>query len=240
MFKYAPCPYSIVNLMARRCPSCGKLEENQVFIKNFCKECFSSHFQLAKLPTSIEVTRCTVCGRVRIGNNWMEKNKRTLGEVLKSNFKSQYKNTLKDFELKGGRRNMFDVHFEVEFNIEGSNFVLPFTTIIKFMQTQCVDCSRESGGYYDTIVQLRSKTDAEYPVDQMEAKIKRLDKLIAERGGYIRKTEKTETGFDVFVAGITPAMQASHQLSDKVKHTKKLIGRKNGKDLYRHTFCVRL
>ncbi len=223
----------------RKCPSCGKSDEEEQFIKTFCKPCYVAHFNLAELPTEIEISRCAVCGRVKIGHDWVEENKKAIKEVVEQKLKSTHEFQFLSFELRG-RQNAFDATLAVLFSIGSEEIELNFTTLVKFVQTQCQDCSKKHGGYYDSIIQVRSKEERVYSIEKMEAKVKKIEKLVVRRGGWIRKVEKTETGYDVLVAGITPAMQSSHDVCDQVKHTRKLIGRKNGKDLYRHTFCLRL
>lgn len=226
--------------MKHKCPSCGKPEENSEFINNFCRACFTAHFTIAKLPTRIEITRCAVCGMIKNANAWEEENKKSISEIVTRNLKSNSPFKIKDVQLRGGQRNAFNTNLEVEFEINGKKITRQLFTVVKFDQTQCINCSREQGGYYDTIIQLRSGTEQPIPIETLNSKTKKLDKLIRYRGGYVRKTEETAGGLDVYVSGITPSMQAAHAIGDTVKHTRKLIGRKNGKDLYRHTFCVRL
>ena len=224
--------------MNRRCPSCGKTEEKQEFVKNFCPECFASCFPLADIPILVEVTRCTVCGRIKSGFEWVNENKQVLTAIIAAKIKSLYSPVVSEVVLRE-RRSGFDTRFNVDFTVDDKIIGKKCFIRIEFMQTQCVDCSRDTGGYYDTIVQLRSNKEREVPFDGFESKVKKVTKLVEQRGGRVMKVEEVENGFDLYVGGITPAMQASHAVGEKVKHTRKLIGRKKGKDLYRHTFCVR-
>ncbi|MFH1247464.1 MAG: hypothetical protein V1644_03720, partial [Candidatus Micrarchaeota archaeon] len=101
-----------------------------------------------------------------------------------------------------------------------------------------------SGGYFDTVIQFRLLEDVERKnrddeITKLEPKVKKFMKQLEAHSGRVHKLEKTETGFDIHAAGITPSMQTSHAICRNVRHTRKLVGRKNGKDLYRHTFCLR-
>ncbi len=224
--------------MAKRCPSCGESEAGEKFIKNFCKYCFSKNFPLVELPEVIEISRCSVCGRIKVAHDWIDENKETLSGVISTKLKSDYSPHLTSISLRQ-QHTGFLTSIVIKLAVDGQVVELQRTILIKFIATQCFDCSREQGGYYDSIIQLRSAEDTVYPVEKMKAKLKKIERLVGERGGYVRKVEEVETGFDMFVAGITQALQASHDVCEKVKHTRKLIGRKNNKDLYRHTFCLR-
>ncbi len=223
--------------MEKTCPSCGAKERASEFVKNFCEKCFTANFPLSVLPDTLEIARCSVCGRIKF-IDWIKENGRSLLEIIASKLKSNYNPVIVDVHFKG-RRNAFDVSLTVNYTVEGKKIEQKEKTAIIFKQTQCFDCSRETGGYYDSIIQLRFKEETPVEIEKLEAKLKRLEKLLVERGGRINKIETTKTGLDVFVSGITPAMQASNLIGDKVLHTRKLVGKKKGKDLFRHTFCIR-
>lgn len=229
--------------MNRKCPSCGKSEEKSEFIKEFCSECFVKHFELAELAPVIGVVRCTVCGRIKKENEWVEENKASLSEIIKSKFKSAYIFSFSNVLLKQSRKG-FTVLLDVEFQVDNKKVANQFSNQLIFEQTQCMDCSRDTGGYYDSIVQFRllnevQRKERQEAIAKLEPKLKKFVKTLERHGGRLHKVEETETGFDLYTAGITPSMQASHAICDNVKHTRKLIGRKKGKDLYRHTFCLR-
>ncbi len=225
--------------MPRVCPSCGKTDIGNSFINNFCMDCFSKHFKLVDAPAEIEISRCSVCSKVKTGVEWVREDKRVLSKIIEAHLRPQYPYSIASIELRGGRRNCFDALVNLRFTVNSSIVPIPLHLVLKFNQVQCLQCSREQGGYYDSIVQLRFLKEQDRQAEKLESKIKKLERILGEKGGYVRKIEEVETGFDIYTAGITPTMQASHALCRNVKHTRKLIGRKNGKDLYRHTFCLR-
>ncbi|MBI4406509.1 hypothetical protein HY571_01195 [Candidatus Micrarchaeota archaeon] len=222
--------------MNKRCPSCGREEFGEEFVRNFCPDCFAKNFSLAEVPVRIEITRCTVCSKIKCGNDWLNENKKTITDVIAGKIKSSNYPVVTRVDLRESTKG-FDATVCIVYRVEGREIVQNYSIRIDFQQTQCLECSRKTGGYYDAIIQVRSK-DPGVP-NQFESKLKNVGKLLEQRGGRIMKIQETKTGPDIYVAGITPAMQAAHLLGEKVKHTRKLIGRKNGKDLYRHTFCIR-
>ena len=223
--------------MNKTCPSCGKREKDDEFVKNFCPACFAARFSITKLPEAIEINRCSVCGRIKF-IEWIEQNKRALLEIIASKLKSIYDPVITGVEFRFGRKGI-DTFIEVEYNVEGKKVKKKEHTFISFEPTQCLDCSRVSGGYFDSIIQIRSNKDEPVEMEKLEVKAKKAMKEVEKRGGRVHKVKSVETGIDIYTAGITPSLQASHYFGEKVKHTRKLIGRKRGKDLYRHTFCIR-
>ncbi len=229
--------------MELHCPSCGKTADSAEFIRNFCKDCFAAHFSLAEIPDVIEVQRCAVCAKVRRIDEWVTENKRVLTDIITMKIKSPYPHVIAEVRLKEGR-NSFDASFPIEYNVDGVKIERHASLRLKFDQIQCIDCSREAGGYFDSVIQFRlleevHRKDLDAALESLEPKVKKFARQLETRGGRLHKLEKTETGFDIHAAGITPAMQASHAVCRKVKHTRKLVGKKKGKDLYRHTFCLR-
>ncbi len=242
-------------LSSKHCPSCGKVEQNGEFIRNFCPDCFAQRHQLYKLPPEITAKRCAVCGKVFRFTTWQEENKQLLTEIVESKLKSL--NSAKIIEIKfqsSYRKNCFDVRLTIEATVDGEKIKQNDKTTLCFEQTQCLICSREAGGFYDSIIQLRPAIEKgeelnKEKLESMEKIANQLVRLIekgktrigwGQGGGRVTKITKDKRGFDIFVAGINNSLSATKKVSDDVTHTRKLVGRKDGKDLFRHTFCARV
>ncbi len=104
---------------------------------------------------------------------------------------------------------------------------------IELKPTICPECSRMSGGYYEGIIQLRGN----------EKKIQKLAELLIEKLSkrtFIAKSEEKEEGLDIYVGKSRAVVEVMVLLKEKTFITKKLIGRSQGKRLYRTTFLLRL
>jgi len=108
----------------------------------------------------------------------------------------------------------------------------------------CEQCSRIAGGYYAAIVQLRAEwrvpTDTELAV---------ADEIADSRSSlgeadFVSKVERLRAGLDLYVSSIDCGRKISSRIVEKlggsVSESSKLYGRKDGRNIYRVSFSVRL
>ncbi len=113
----------------------------------------------------------------------------------------------------------------------------------------CDRCSRIAGGYYAAIIQVRA-TDR--PVTSIE--LDKSHKILASeldrqrvggnRFSFLAKSGPEHGGYDYYIGDIDAARGAcrilSKRLGASVTESPKLVGRKEGVDVYRITFLVRI
>ena len=105
----------------------------------------------------------------------------------------------------------------------------------------CQNCSRQAGGYYEAILQVRTKRKdiLDMAVDMVynELDSSSSDFFTTEAGA-------VRGGYDFQLSSTEKARSVSRDLMIKfgghVNETNTLVGRKDGRDLLRHTFGVRL
>lgn len=104
---------------------------------------------------------------------------------------------------------------------------------VRFVPQLCVDCSRRSGGYFEAIIQLRGS--AENTAKARDELVERM-----ERGSFVSKVEQLREGVDIYAGSRKEALAALREM--RLKHTSaaKLFGVKDGRRVYRFTYCVRL
>ncbi len=100
-------------------------------------------------------------------------------------------------------------------------------------KTICQQCSRISGGYYEAIIQLRG--DPVRVLGYADMLLKKLQKRT-----FITKEEEKDGGLDLFVGNSKVVVELMGELGVKTLITKKLVGRDQGRRLYRTTFLIRL
>ena len=104
---------------------------------------------------------------------------------------------------------------------------------VEMKTTMCQQCSRISGGYYQGLIQLRGD---ERKVEKMaERFISRLEKRT-----FIAKAEEKDNGLDLYVGNSKAVVELVAQMRLDALITKKLVGREEGKRLYRTTFLIRI
>jgi len=201
------------------CPKCGRTEDDVEFIEAFCKDDYPVRL---KLPDRIELEQCTRCGRVRLQGEWIPHNAKVISKFILSKCRGDYDSATYDMEKQAA-----------VFVMSGSGASIERPIPLDFKKTICQQCSRMSGGYYQGIIQLRG--DPLRVLGKGEMLIKRLEKRT-----FISKTEEKDGGLDIYAGDSKAVVAVVTALGLKTFITKKLVGRDQGKRLYRTTFLIRL
>jgi nonsense-mediated mRNA decay protein 3 len=144
-------------------------------------------------------------------------------------------------------------NYRVEIHVSGLAEGVPFETALRtrarIKNATCVRCSRVQGGYYEAIVQVRAARRA------MEADEKRalralasrfIERIVAEgdRNAFVLRDEDADRGLDIYMgttnAGRMLAKQIAAERGGRISEHAKTVGQKDGIDLVRMTFAVRL
>jgi nonsense-mediated mRNA decay protein 3 len=201
------------------CPKCGRTDDEVEFIDAFCKYDYPVRL---KLPDRMEFEQCTRCQMVRLQGEWIPYNAKRLSKYLLSKCKGDYDSA------------DYDVDRQVAvFVMSGSGAKIERPIPLDLKKTICQQCSRMSGGYYQAIIQLRG--DPLRVLGKGEMLVKRL-----ENRTFISKSEETDGGLDIYVGDSKAVVAVVTALGLKTFITKKLVGRDQGKRLYRTTFLIRL
>lgn len=211
-----------MRLVPKHCPICGRSSDDVRFFGEFCESC-SAKAMLKSVKPEMEITECRRCGRIRIGNGFVEKDRKSLGELLRKNF-AGYVVKLLSFNGSSARIALAErVGPLAEIDVKISS---EFTT--------CPTCGRKLAGYYEGVIQFRGRPE------KIEKIFERLASHLERNGSFIARVEDSNGGKDVFVGSKTMAASFLKRMHIKYKASYTLYGTKNGKKLYRHTFSVSL
>ena len=202
------------------CPKCGNTSDKVDFIGPFCISCEAGRISV-KWPNEIEYEQCARCERMKIRGQWT-KDRKELDNLITSKCKGEFSRVVYDYDNN-------ELIFFI--NKEGKNIrITRKTDLVKTVVT-CIDCSRLSGGYYEAIIQLRGdKTRVE----------KYLGKLSNALGNKLLKAGEVKGGADIYSVDNKMTMQMCNNLGFRYILTKKLVGEREGKRLYRVTYSIRL
>ncbi|UCF08677.1 MAG: hypothetical protein JSW28_03025, partial [Thermoplasmata archaeon] len=111
----------------------------------------------------------------------------------------------------------------------------------------CPECSKQQGGYWEAKVQLRSSGRG-LNEEEFEKALEHVDNLLVkrekDRGAFLSKVEKIHEGVDFYLGskhvGKMVARELAALFGAQMKESHKLVGRKDGKDVYRTTYAVRI
>ncbi len=229
------------------CVECGK--EGELY-QSLCVECFLGKNVFITIPKQIDTEVCAHCGAWRRGKSWVSyEGEKLIEEIVIENAKRH-----KDVDG-------LDVHISSEFEDENRVKVKVIThanvlglkteekheTRIRYKKIVCDGCSKQHGGYWEAKVQLRGSKRG-LSDDDLEKALELVDILLGgrgkkDKGSFITKIEKIHNGLDFYFGSKSLGKVISKKLASgfggEVKESHKLMGRKDGKDIYRTTYAVR-
>lgn len=231
------------------CVKCGKEEETY---EGLCKECYLSKRQFVSLPELVDVQVCPQCFAVRVRKSWIDSPtidkaiEIALDESLKKDHDVEIVNMKTDLIERDPRNYIADV--EVSFRVGELSAHRNFKVGIRLKKDTCQRCGKKSGHYYEAIIQLRAfgkeAIDKRLAIAR-EHVIARIEKMSAEsRDIFISKEESKHGGHDFFISSASAAKSISRDLAKmfgaEVKSSNSMAGRKDGQDIVRMTYLVRL
>jgi len=196
------------------CPVCGRKS------RGVCLDCF-----LEKKPVEfrdISLAFCK-CGRVRHRGHWGELSKEMVADLLKHSVMAPRDLVLE--KLKAGVNPDGSFHAVLDLVYDGGKFTREFDVPVSRSSTTCLVCSRKSASYYEAVLQVRGKM-VDFYMDT----------------DYLMKAEKVRGGADYYMMSTNYAKQKARELAEKgyyVKESSKLVGQKDGLDLYRVYISVK-
>jgi nonsense-mediated mRNA decay protein 3 len=231
------------------CVECGK--EGPIFKDGVCVECYLKTHTFTKGPDSIDLPTCTNCGAYKYKNTWTSD---LFGDVIQRIVKNTFQI---DRELK-----KIDINTECKEIKEGMSCKIYISGILKDQEiteeheiivhqkrTVCDVCSKQFGGYHEAIVQIRTDK-RELTKNESEEMISLVENLVEDlqakgnRGLFITDMAKERNGLDFFVSEKGPSLVIAKTIHDRyggaMKQSSRNIGMKDGRQLYRMTYLIRL
>lgn len=242
--------------MTRRfCVLCGRTTDE--LIQNVCVECFTREKSILHLPEKLRGEVCGYCGARKSHGRWIEPGTGGEEAILKA-------------AEEALRESMAIEASDAEVHVEGGVakkssdklFLLPFKVSVKgslegvILESKgtstaevrvgiCDDCTRRKSGYFEAVLQVRGEEGIDR--DQM----KRISGIVEEslrirhdKRAFVSKVEERKEGIDYYLGSVKAARRIARVIKEKfggrVSESPKLVGRKDGKDLYRVSIAVRL
>ncbi len=236
-----------------QCPDCGTQVEE--LVEGSCPRCFPRRHDLARVPPTVDVLLCASCNAAKRGKNWEEPQGRSRDEMVERAVVDhvQIHKALSDTHVEVASSPQDDKNLAFDVMVEGVigdvRLDALFETVARIKQGACTACSRQAGGYYNAVLQVRA-TDRD-PTDEEREEaggvvLRTIDEL-KENGNansFITKQGKVRGGHDFFLSevdvGKVVAKRVAKRFDASVKESPKLVGRSEGKDVYRVTFLVRI
>ena len=232
------------------CPKCGKPSETD----GLCNQCKIGITPWFTCDNRVQSTNCPSCGAIKVVNTWTdsEAERAELGpEVAKSavHFHNDVKKpsieiSIRDLTLNRSRATLILRGILYNKSVEGT-----CTVEILWHKEQCDRCNRISGSYYEGIVQVRAegRIPSTFEIQTAASIAQQIEDNLqsgGERLSFISDMTPIHDGIDITIGsqhiGLLISQGIVAQLGGRYTTHPKLVGEKNGRQLFRVTYSVRL
>jgi len=229
------------------CVECG--EEGPTY-EGLCARCFLKKNQLTQVPEVVDLPHCAHCREFLIEGRWraFESTEKAVSRAVP--VKTRKDARIIDLTVRAipQDRSNYLVEMEVTVRVHDLEKTETHTTLVRVKETSCPRCSKIKGSYFESILQVRSR-DRDLGQEEMNGLMdyigQRVDSEAQEsRENFISRVEERHGGFDVYLSsnslGRALAREIATMHGAEFKESSSLVGKKEGKDVYRVTFLVRL
>ncbi|WP_370575534.1 60S ribosomal export protein NMD3 [Methanomethylovorans sp.] len=233
------------------CPKCGN--DTSVLLSGVCRECFFQNFALAQLPQVIQARICASCGARFTRGRWTDED--NIGTIVLKTIEDNLSihEAAEDVEVCINPRqltpHMYKVEVEVVAAIQGERVTSDLSSEIRIIRESCEMCSRMSGGYFEGILQIRA-TERIPTENEIETCLRIVDMTIdrmrakGDRLAFITDTIRSKEGLDLYIGSVNSGRHICkaiiEELGGTFSESPSLFGQKDGKEVYRITFSMRL
>jgi 60S ribosomal export protein NMD3 len=225
------------------CPSCGQPSIG------VCRNCSTKGHVLAKIPRHLDLKVCPTCLDYFLNGKWAQNEiidaiTRTIENALCINAE---KSALY-VDVREQDKGLIRTRVIVEGNVDGKTLIDEFDVDLHVKRETCERCSRIAGGYYEGLVQIRA--DGRVPEEHELIAAAEIAHRVVERErtndrkAFLSRAERKKEGLDIYVGTTRAAKQLSRSITEELGgsfgESPKLVGKKDGKNVYRVAFSLRL
>jgi nonsense-mediated mRNA decay protein 3 len=231
------------------CVECGK--EKPIFKNGVCIDCYLKTHRFTQGPQYIDITVCPQCDSFKVKNTWVPDDFETvLRRCIRDTFRISKELTNVKISLEytpHSKHNLCTV--TISGCVDDHEITENHQVIIRENKTICNICSRRFGGYYEAILQIRRGKQKllKKEREQLQVTVEHLVEQLRNKGNrglFITDIGLEHSGIDVYLsekgAAQTIAKKIHDQYGGEIKQSSKNIGMKDGRQVYRMTYRIRL
>jgi len=230
------------------CVECGKEE---IFKDGVCISCYLKHTSFTKGPEVIDILACTSCSSYKYKNTWFSE---SLDKAIKRHIQDafQISKELKKVQIKTEYdEKKKNIACNVEFSgfLEDQKVTEQHSLTVRIRKTNCDVCSKQFGGYYEAVLQLRAekRTPTQKELQTIRENVEDLvEKLQAKgyRGLFITDVTEEQGGIDFYLSEKGSAYNIAKKIQEcfggEIKQSSSNAGMKDSRQIFRMTYLVRL
>lgn len=225
------------------CIICGK----DAVTDTLCLDCFLQRERLIGPPDLLDIMVCPKCSCWKHANIWLEGAsladfEHGLAEWLKANASPHEEYRITDVRAISRLKDWSgEVDFEIEGMIGDQEVEAEHTIHIRCRREVCQTCSRKEGNYFEAVLQIRGDPSIMNTLAELRD---RAMTAVESKKAFVSRVLDLRTGYDVYISDgmITKgiAKNMAKRFGVKVVETRSQAGHKDGHNVYRYTFLVRL
>lgn len=231
------------------CVECGHEGE---LIGSLCEECYSKKHLHASLPEHVDVIMCAHCSAVKTEKGWdsVGSVKEAAEMAIENTITVSKDAKVTNMQIQLSERDERNLVAEVTVAISahGKEFQRVLSTSIRLKRGACDQCSKKMGKYYEAILQVRgperalSENDMQDAERMVKARIEGMRR--SSRDVFLSRIDQVKGGLDFYFSTISAARSIAKELQEALcaeyKESSSLWGKKDGREVNRMTYLVRL
>jgi nonsense-mediated mRNA decay protein 3 len=232
------------------CPKCGKPSETA----GLCSQCRIDSTPWFTCDNRVTSTSCPGCGAIKVVNTWTDSSADRADlapEVARSAV--HFHRDVKKPTIGVSVRDISPNRSRASLVLRGTLYNKPVegicTVEILWQKEQCDRCNRLSGSYHEGVVQVRAegRVPSTYEIQVAASAAQQVEDTLqagGERLSFIADMNEIHDGLDITIGsqhiGLMIAQAIVGRLGGRYTTHPKLVGEKNGRQLFRITYSVRL
>jgi len=231
------------------CVECGK--EDPIFRDGVCISCYLKTHKFSKGPEIIDLTVCTNCDSYKFKNTWTTD---LFDDILRRTIRNTFhiSKELTNVEITTECKKQKEIvgcKLIISGFLDNMEISEEHNITIRIKRAVCDVCSRQSGGYYEAIIQIRPDITklSEEEIDNLGATVRNLVEQMRNNGNrslFITDEGEQHGGLDFFLSDKSAAQsivkKIQEQYGGEIKQSSKNVGMKDSKQIYRMTYLIRL
>jgi nonsense-mediated mRNA decay protein 3 len=239
-----------MNIKDMFCPKCGRPTQAE----GICERCRFEGTRWFSCDPRVCCIHCPSCGALKKGNTWTDTNEERselAPDLVRSavHIHPDVKKATTDIRIEELSTNRSRAFITIKGVLYDDPVRATCETEIAWQKEQCDRCNRISGNYYEGVVQVRAHDRIPSPFEVQTAagiacEVEESLQIGGERLSFVSDVNEIRDGLDITVGsqhiGLLIAKRITAELGGRFSTHPKLIGERNGRQLFRITYSLRL
>jgi nonsense-mediated mRNA decay protein 3 len=232
------------------CPKCGKPTEDE----GLCSECQVKSTRWFTCDKRAISTHCPSCDAIKIQSTWTDSTKER-AEIAPDLARSavhlhpDVKKAVIDVTVVDMTVNRSRAYLEIQAELYDKPVHEKCTVELVWHKEQCDRCNRISGSYYEGVVQVRAegRIPNKYEIMMAQTIAQQTEDNLqsgGERLSFINDMNEIRDGLDIIIGsqhiGTLICKNIIAKMGGRYTTHPKLVGEKNGRQLFRITYALRI